>query len=110
MLDPKQSQADILRAHVLGMPADSELIALQMSETLVNSINDVINEAKVTVGVSLLTRALLARSIIAVASDWWADVAKAPTQETHKALMGIVTDPPARFDAIITNTETGSER
>lgn len=89
---------------------------------LTNRINDYLNERsdpahpeRLTVAESLVTRALVARGVLQVAGDWWAELGQAhggaaPTPEYHAALRSIVEDlPPELRDGMI-DTRTGEER
>lgn len=106
-----------------GLLASSNLDrAADVASHLINTVNDELNgradpthKGRLTVGESLIARALVARGVLVVAGDWWAEIAQAdgrgaPTPEYHKALRTLLDDLPAELGDVVIDTRTGRER
>lgn len=97
-------------------------LAADVASHLINTVNDELNgradpshRGRLTVAESLVARALIARGILIVAGDWWAELAQdggrgAPAPEYHKALRTILDDLPAELGDGLIDTRTGKER
>lgn len=83
--------------------------ALEISNELVNHVNDRLNALGVPPATSLLARALISRAVLEVAGLWWADMVRAPAPVTIAALRSIVDDPPPWIATHTFNIETGQE-
>lgn len=87
--------------------------AAERAADIVNRINDELNEAsdrrEITVADSLVCRALLARGVLIMAADWWAELDPYPAPLYHKAIRSLVDDLPAELDDGMIDTRTGKE-
>lgn len=96
MPEPISPRAEALRSLLLSAAGSNHAIALANEVT--DSVNEQLNAAGVTAATSLLARALIARSVAAIAADWWTDLSSQPKPITSEAIMSLVTDLPPEFD------------
>ena len=87
--DPR---AALLRANVLRQADVDE--ALQQANLLIGQVNDVLNASGVDAATSLTARALVARGVLIVAGDWYADLTGAPKEATRGAIRSLADNPP----------------
>jgi hypothetical protein len=93
---PRAVTAEEIRAQ-LEQHVDFEL-AGRAANPIIEQMLVAFNAADLPVGASMVCRAMVARAMLVVVSEWWADLTGLPVPITWKAISSYIDNPPAAIE------------